>query len=296
MGNESSRPVLFGEVLFDRFPDGSRVLGGAPFNVAWHLRGLGLDPLLVSRVGEDDEGREILDAMQSWGLDTAAMQKDPGHRTGAVEVSLSGGEPTFDILPGRAWDHVDVDRLPDPSIGALLYHGTLAAREPVSRHALDALIASGLPRFVDVNLRPPFWSSPDVLSILSGARWVKLNENELDELAAPEPHLERAAAALQARCGAELLLVTRGRRGAWARDADGEHAKIAPRSDREVVDTVGAGDGFAAVTILGLLAGWRLPAILARAQEFAGDIVGLKGATTTDDRFYRRHRKLWSKG
>ena len=63
---ETKRPWIFGEVLFDCFPDGSRVLGGAPFNVAWHLQALGLEPLFLSRVGRDAAGREIRTAMGEW--------------------------------------------------------------------------------------------------------------------------------------------------------------------------------------------------------------------------------------
>ena len=85
------RPLIFGEVLFDAFPDGSRVLGGAPFNVAWHLRALGLDPLLVSRVGADGAGDEVLRAMHDWQLDVSGVQRDPNHPTGRVPVTLEGG-------------------------------------------------------------------------------------------------------------------------------------------------------------------------------------------------------------
>ena len=99
INSEAKRPVIFGEVLFDRFPDGSTVLGGAPFNVAWNLKALGLDPLLVSRVGRDDLGADILAAMSEWGLDTAGVQTDAGHPTGTVEVTLEDARRLLD----QAW-------------------------------------------------------------------------------------------------------------------------------------------------------------------------------------------------
>ena len=101
------RPVVVGEVLFDHFPDGSRVLGGAPFNLAWHLRAMGLEPLLITRVGSDPEGAEVLETMARWGLDVSAVQLDHRHATGAVHVRFDGGEPVFDIPSGQAWDHLE---------------------------------------------------------------------------------------------------------------------------------------------------------------------------------------------
>ena len=89
----NGRPILFGEVLFDRFPDGSVVLGGAPFNVAWNLQALGLSPLLISRIGDDDLGDRILAAMESRGMAIDGIQRDRRHPTGTVEVSLQDGQP-----------------------------------------------------------------------------------------------------------------------------------------------------------------------------------------------------------
>jgi fructokinase len=284
------RPIVFGEVLFDRFPDGRRVLGGAPFNVAWHLRGLGLDPLFLSAVGDDADGREVLDAMESWGMDAAGVQRDPAHPTGAVDVRLERGEPEFTILPDRAWDFVSADRLPDVSAAPLVYHGSLASRAPASREALAALVASGRPRFVDVNLRPPFFRREDVLDLLDGARWIKLNDDELTTLMGKGPSVERAVSELLARTGAELALLTRGRHGACAFAAGGVTADVEPPPNLDVVDTVGAGDGFAAVSIVGILADWPLDTLLRRAQAFAGGIVGIRGATTSDAGFYEMYR------
>ena len=76
--------VVFGEVLFDVFPGGEAVLGGAAFNVAWNLQGLGLAPLFVSRVGADELGRRVLDAMASWGMETRGVEVDSSRPTGRV--------------------------------------------------------------------------------------------------------------------------------------------------------------------------------------------------------------------
>ena len=98
--------VIFGEVLFDCFDD-EAVLGGAPFNVAWNLRGFGLDPVLISRVGADGRGEAVRTTMGSWGLDARGLQTDTGRPTGMVTITLEGGEPTFAILPDQAYDRID---------------------------------------------------------------------------------------------------------------------------------------------------------------------------------------------
>ena len=77
----TKRPLVFGEVLFDCFPDGAEVLGGAPFNVAWHLQGFGQEPLFVSRIGDDIRGNQIRAAMSDWGMSLSGLQLDTSHAT-----------------------------------------------------------------------------------------------------------------------------------------------------------------------------------------------------------------------
>lgn len=98
------RPLIFGEVLFDRFPDGSVVLGGAPFNVAWHLQAFGLAPLVISRVGRDALGGAVVAAMTGWGMDRRGVQFDATHPTGTVEVAFQAGEPHYAIVDRVAYD------------------------------------------------------------------------------------------------------------------------------------------------------------------------------------------------
>jgi fructokinase len=135
--NRPDRACIFGEVLFDRFPDGRRVLGGAPFNVAWHLRAFGEDPWLVSRVGDDEDGATVRAAMRDWGMDASGLQTDPQLPTGRVQVSIEDGEPAYDIVCPAAWDAIEAPgRLESgPCCCALLYHGSLALRRESSHAA-----------------------------------------------------------------------------------------------------------------------------------------------------------------
>ena len=289
------RVVVYGEVLFDRFPDGSAVLGGAPFNVAWNLRALGVDPLLVSRVGNDALGERILESMTQWGMRTAGLQVDDCHATGTVDVEIADGQPSFHIVADRAYDHIDERAIPAIEGEPLLYHGSLICRGHESRRALQGLIDRCRPRiFIDVNLRSPWWEADLIHVLLKSAREVKLNEDELIELMPGQHPLEDQALRFLSRFAIERLHVTRGSRGALACTADGECREVRPASGVEVVDTVGAGDAFASVLILGQLLDWSLQETLTRAQEFAAAIVGLRGATITDRSFYKRFKQAWT--
>lgn len=280
---------VFGEVLFDHFPGGETVMGGAPFNVAWHLQGLGFAPLLLSRIGADPEGEKVLHTMSRWGMDTTAVQHDPQRPTGRVTVDIVAGEPHYQIDENCAWDALE------PAPGApcdVLYHGSLAARSPQSAHALAALRASRPELvFVDVNLRPPWWQPEQLESLLQGAHWVKLNTDELSALQG-ESTANAARLCLQ-RFNLHGLIVTRGADGAELLSADGSHLHAPCSPGIEVVDTVGAGDAFAAVMLAGLVAGWDMQATLARAQQFAGKIVANRGATLANCDTYLQLLREW---
>ena len=292
----STRPLVFGEVLFDHFPDGSTVLGGAPFNIAWHLQGLGLQPLFISCIGSDPEGDEVLSAMQNWDMDTYGVQTDTHHPTGSVRVSLEAGQPSYAILPDRAYDFIESSAASQAAkmgtvTNGLLYHGTLAMRNDRSRAALQALLAnSSLPVFVDINLRDPWWQALNFVDILNRARWLKVNDDELgiitETLGLPAGDTDNMARQIQSEHDIHLVVVTQGAQGALAFTDDGERATIKPDSETPVVDTVGAGDAFTAVTLLGLLSEWPLALTLQCAQAFASKICGMRGATTQDPTFY----------
>lgn len=297
------RPVIFGEVLFDHFPDGSRVLGGAPFNVAWHLRGFGSNPLVISAVGDDAEGREILERMTSWDLSTDGIQSDSAHPTGRVTADVVDGENRYEIPKGQAWDFIQTGpakhAVSDEPAG-LLYHGTLALRHEESWNALrnleDHLDA---PRFIDLNLREPWWTKEKVEWCLSTGNWVKLSDGELAELTSkPTSSFEQcrdAAMSLAKQHDIGGIVVSRGESGALSIVGAEQVYEAQSPAATQVVDTVGAGDAFSAVMCLGLLQGWQHQTALERATAFAADVCGIRGATTTDFTLYERHLTEWAK-
>ena len=291
MINQDKRVYIFGEVLFDSFADGNRVLGGAPFNVAWHLQAFGQSPLLISRIGRDLEGDQVRAAMSGWGLATNHLQVDPERPTGRVAVSITAGEPAYDIVADCAYDSIEPVSLPPAS---LLYHGSLAVRGSTSAESLRLLRASGPDTvFIDVNLRAPWWSPQVLHELLQGAQWVKLNGDELALLGGSDQQADAGRDFVE-RYQLKGLLLTHGARGAELLLAGGGRFQVAPAlTDIDVVDTVGAGDAFASVMLLGLLNDWPMPVMLERAQQFAAAMVGQRGATVADLDFYRKFSQQW---
>lgn len=293
--SDSIRPLIFGEVLFDRFADGSCVLGGAPLNVAWHLQAFGAAPLLVTRVGDDALGRQVLAEMRDWGMDCTGVQTDEEHATGTVDITLQQGEPRYHIVESQAYDFIAAAELPQFAGSWLLYHGSLACRSEVSAAALQAL-KQRLPGqvFVDINLRAPWWNRDSAGGMLAGARWIKLNSDELQAL---QPQAADDEMRMQSLLGdaLEYLVVTRGGQGATAMRAnDRSCCEVRPDTETAVVDTVGAGDAFCSVLLLGLIRQWPLPLALRYAQQFAGAVVGMRGATTRDAGFYESFNRAWA--
>lgn len=289
------RPLIFGEVLFDCFPDGEDTLGGAPFNVAWNLRMLGADPLFVGAVGDDGLGQQVRAAMVAAGLDTTGLQVSLDAPTGRVQVTLESGEPRYDILADQAYDRVDPAVLESmiSERAPLLYHGSLALRSEPSRSACDWLAGRSDRRFVDVNLRRPWYRIDEVLDLIRGADYVKLNQDELRELTEGSDDPNRVAGLMAAANIREAVILTAGAAGATIQTRDGvRHAAPAPPVT-DLRDPVGAGDAFASVVILGILTGWGWDVALERALDFAARVCTLQGATSTDACFYAAARAGW---
>ena len=294
MSVQPVRPLIFGEVLFDHFPDGTSVLGGAPFNVAWHLQAFGLSPLLISRIGNDAAGQQVRASMLQWGMDVSGLQYDEIHPTGRVEVSFEHGEPHYDIVEQCAYDFIDAGELPDlAETRWLLYHGSLALRQATSAQALAHIRQlTGAAQFLDINLRRPWWSRALLQPLLQQARWIKLNSDESQQLL-PETGNEEARIAAVLQHKPDYFLLTRGAQGATAICADGARYTVQAGKKANLIDTVGAGDAFCSVLIAGLVHRWPVPLTLSRAQAFASEIVGIRGATAANREFYQNMIALW---
>jgi fructokinase len=303
--SQSGGPVvLFGEALVDDF--GARqVVGGAPFNVARHLAAFGEPQCMVTRIGNDRYGELVRAEFARFGMLATGLQCDPQWPTGSVAVETLPGGHRFHILPDQAYDHID----PELALGAIagtrpatLYFGTLAQRGERSRAALGTMLAaSRATRFLDLNLRDGQVREQCILESLRVADIVKVNDDELETLfAAYVP--EEAAGGMEAGCrallatfGLEGLAVTLGARGAAYFSAAGAVLESGATVER-IADTVGAGDAFAAVFLLGRARGWALPLTLARANAFAAAICTVAGAVPADLAFYDEWKARWQLG
>lgn len=284
-------PLILGEVLFDRFPDGKQVLGGAPFNVAWNLQGMGLAPTMISAIGDDAEGQTVLAAMSAWGMRQDQIQTVVEKPTGAVEVTLQNNEPKYDIVKDRAWDFIQPPSISDYADYSYLYYGSLAYRSERTAETIRQVIAaSKLPRFVDLNIRPPWFDETWVSTLVEGADWLKLNHEELQKLTGIEcdsrEKVQQAVEKFRKVHQVANFCITSGSKGAYLATNDGDGIEVAVTKPDPLVDTVGAGDAFASVLLAGLIEGRPLQQVGEAASRFAGRACQNNGATCREKSFY----------
>ncbi|MDE2427907.1 MAG: fructokinase [Burkholderiales bacterium] len=306
--------IIFGEALVDEFAQ-TKVVGGAPLNVARNLSLLHAHPLMLTRLGQDENGALIREHMLQSGLSLAGLQIDAEHPSGQVRVTQNDlhdlAKHEFHILPDQAYDHVEVHAAQQavtvfcgsaPKV--ILYFGTLAQRATQSRAALRNLLGrDGMLTYLDLNLRDGQFSDEVILFSLANADIVKLNEDELQYVLSLNPDLGSSNAAVQlsakilsllAHFDLQAMIVTLGEKGYLYVDRCGAVVSSAAAAKKlNVVDTVGAGDAFSAVFLAGLIGGWPLETTLARAHEFAGAVCGLRGAVATDKQFYATRLQQW---
>jgi fructokinase len=290
--------VVLGEILVDIFETYRRI-GGAPFNFAFHLKQLSFPVRFVTRIGRDRWGDEIVELLARHQFDPEDVQIDAIHPTGTVRVTLDDqGVPGFDIRDEVAYDYIDFEAV-DPILGPetrLIYYGTLAQRSDAAFERFERLLSCKEKRtisFCDINLRPPHVRWDVLESALRHADILKLNSDELNRIGdflrreEGEPLLVRH---LMERYDIDMLVLTRGASGSTIFRGGEQYDAPLPETG-EVVDTVGAGDAFAAVIAAGYLRGLPLPGLLDAATRFAAGICSLPGAIPEDLSIYDRLRK-----
>lgn len=294
-----SRPtaICFGEILWDFLPDGL-FPGGAPFNVAYHLKCQGVEPHLVSAVGRDLLGDELLRRLRAWEIGTDGIARHQGLPTGYVRASVGpGGDATYEITPSVAWDQIATgeDTIRAAMHAQAIVFGSLSQRSTFNRAALDRLLAviesravppGEMPplRVFDVNLRPPYDDLECVHRLAARATLVKLNADEAARLVESSPGFRREEAharALAERTGCGLICVTAGeygagllREGRWVWE---------PGRPVKVVDTVGSGDSFLATLLTRLLRREDDPRCLEAACRVGEWVATHRGATPSYD-------------
>ncbi|MBE2181497.1 MAG: carbohydrate kinase [Chthoniobacterales bacterium] len=279
------RVVGVGELLWDLLPTG-RQMGGAPANFIYHARSLGADAHLLSRVGTDALGVEILGKIEALGLPTAGIQTDPTRPTGTVAVELAAdGQPIFNIHDNAAWDNIQLDDAAQALVSTAdaIYFGSLAQRSHTSSATIRALLSivpSGALRVFDANLRQEFFSRELLHDSLSSANVLKINEAELDIMAGLfllGRSREEQLTELVRRYNFLLVACTRGAEGSIL--CDGRRLCRGGGCHVVVQDTIGAGDSFTAAMTMGLLCNLSMEEISELANGVAAHVSSQRGAT-----------------
>ncbi len=288
-----ARVLCYGEILWDCLPQG-RHLGGAPFNVAYHLKQLGHEPVVVSAVGADELGRETLALVQARGISTRFIAQHTDLPTGTVIVQLdAAGNASYTFTDPAAWDRIPVQKaIPTNAEGgevlAAIVFGSLALRHEFNREKLRQLLALPGPlKVFDVNLRPPMRDRELILALARHADVLKVNEHELLELTNPNSTsaqpttsiLLNRLVTLAQLTGVNSICVTRGSEGAlWLHEGK---TFAAPSPPTQVRDTIGAGDAFTAALVRGILSGAAQTspeAVLQRACALGSFVASRDGA------------------
>lgn len=290
--------TAIGEILYDVYPDKKR-LGGAPFNFIYHIWKILGKAAFVSSVGNDENGKEILEYLNTAGFETKFISVDNTHPTGTVKVTLRNDKtPQFNISPECSYDYITLNESSKKLIEQetdLLYFGTLSSRKEITRSAIQSLFGSPRLKFIcDLNLRHNFYTKELVEQILKTCSVIKINDVELQKIKSlfdlPRKNPE-AIEKLIKTFNVEMIALTRAEDGAEVFTASDYNYFI--NASREVIDTLGAGDAYSAILSLGYL--YRLPVadINKLASEFAQEICMINGAIPKNDSVYGRYQKIF---
>jgi fructokinase len=273
-----------GELLWDLLPDGKQ-LGGAPCNFAYHAYQAGCQPYVISALGTDVSGIEILERFNELGLDKSFVQQTPDFPTGTVTVSLdNNGIPGYIIHENVAWDNIvwngSLEKLAK-SVNAVCF-GSLAQRNPVSKQTimkfLEATRTDCL-RVFDINLRQSFYSERIVVQSLNLTNILKLNEDELPivaRLLRIKGNDDELLKQLMKKFNLKMVALTKGEKGSLLQTENEQSYMEVPKV--KIADTVGAGDSFTAVIVSGLLQNHKLKEIHETATRVAAFVCTQNGA------------------
>lgn len=249
--------VCFGEVLWDIFPTHKK-LGGAPLNVALRAASLGAQVTMISQVGKDSDGAEIVDLVNQYGLLPEMISVCKEYATGIVKVMVNQkGNASYDILYPSAWDNIAISNRMKAVVSesdAFIF-GSLICRDEVSRSTLFQLLECAKYKVFDVNLRAPYYTIEVINELMDKADFIKFNDTELVEICqmnnSPYHSLEQNILFVAEQTNTRHICVTKGRHGAVL-FYDGQFYYNSGFFVK-VLDTVGSGDSFLATLINHLL-------------------------------------------
>lgn len=287
--SEIKSVVCFGEILWDNLPDGKRP-GGAPMNVAYHLHKLGLKSRLISSIGNDMAGKELLDFLDRIGVETNWIQTDTNHDTSQVLAAINEqNEVSYEIVAPVAWDFIRWEEEMEGLIKTAdaFVFGSLGSRNGVSRSTLYKMLSHASYKVFDVNLRAPHYSAEFLLELLGQADMVKINSAELQMIAewsaiSYSKELDCIEAIFN-KFGMKEILITKGPNGATYYNKDLTYDY--PAYSISVADTIGSGDSFLAAFLAMRLAGEPLEVTLDYAVAMGAFITAQSGACPEYSKF-----------
>ncbi len=293
---KKQRITAFGEILFDVYPDYKK-LGGAPFNFIYHIKKITGQGNFISRIGNDENGKEIIGFLEKNNFSTEYIQTDTKHPTGTVNVKLAENKiPDFHISEEAAWDFIEHNETVEKLIKEetdILYFGTLAQRSAVSKTTLEKLLSKEINYFCDLNIRHHFYSKEIIETALNTTNVLKLNSDELKIVSQmvfdSELQIESAVEEIMRQFNLLMICVTMGEDGAFLADTNSSNRDKQPAAN--IIDTVGAGDAYAAIMCLGYSQKWPVHKINSVALEFASEICGVEGALPKNDHVYKKYRR-----
>jgi fructokinase len=241
--------VCFGEVLWDLLPDKS-LPGGAPMNVAYHLKKLGSNPALITRIGLDDHGKKLVDILSTSGLSTEFFQMDYDHSTGLVYAKPNEhNEVVYDIVLPSAWDFIEWNRTISDVVKSAEFfvYGSLTCRSKASRETLYQLLDVAKTKVLDINLRPPRFNRSGVEHLLSNTDILKVNKAELELITgwfSQYDSIEDRMKILMDRFKINTIIVTLGADGSVINENGNIYYDNGYKV--QVADTIGSGDAYLA--------------------------------------------------
>ncbi|HPN69311.1 MAG TPA: carbohydrate kinase [Saprospiraceae bacterium] len=280
--NSNQNVVCFGEVLWDMLPTG-KMPGGAPMNVAIHLRNFGNTVSLISKVGTDDLGKELLEYLISKDMDIRYIQVGQTHLTGVVKVNLDNAQNvSYKIIAPVAWDYIgfDLDAQEIVAESAAFVFGSLAARSEQTFETLKAYLKVAKNKILDINLRYPNYDKPVLEFLLQNTDLLKINEEELVILSdyfLQSNDLENQVKELSQKYEIPTICVTLGANGAVLFQNNQFYDFGGFRVD--VVDTIGSGDSFLAMLISHQLSQKSIQETLENACAVGALVAQTSGAT-----------------
>jgi len=288
------RITSIGEILYDVYPEYKK-LGGAPFNFIYHVWKLNGNASFISRVGDGKNGKEMLKQLKAMKFDCKYIGVDTIHPTGKVNIRLLEDKtPQFTISQESAWDYIEltdkIEKLVKQKTD-ILYFGTLSQRNFTTRNTIEHLLNEKIKYFCDLNLRHHFFNENIIATSLQKSNVIKINEAELEivmESVYGRTYGTRdSVKKLIKDFDIDLLCVTMGENGAYLFSKTGSN-KYKARV-KNLVDTVGAGDAYAAILCLGYLNEWSIGKINHIASNFAADICTVDGAIPENDSIYKKY-------